>query len=137
MSRKKIGYLAPFFLVLSILVACGTPNGQNSSSSEKTSKGFELPNLFVGNNQTLAKDANGNIVDTKDGKLVNKASNADPNGINNNQISQPNTPSSSVPSTSPTPTTSPTASPSSSTASGAGQLNIQINPVPPTQRNTP
>ncbi|MFN8673226.1 MAG: hypothetical protein U0457_14240 [Candidatus Sericytochromatia bacterium] len=134
MNRKKIGYLAPFFLVLSILAACGTPNGQNSSSSEKSSKSFDLPSLFIGNNQSLEKDANGNIVDTKDGKLVNKASNADPSGSNSSQISQPNTPSSSVPTASPTPTSTPTASPS--TASGAGQLNIQINPVPPTQRNT-
>ena len=142
MSKRRS--LSLSILSLSVLVFGACSFGQNTqqNNSSTSPKNFELPNLIVGSNQTIVKSDNNSSVEIRDGKLVNKASDANPSSSQsgvNNSISQPNTPSSVTPSTSSSdsPNSTPTSSPSSSSSTTGGQLNIQINPNPPAPRNTP
>lgn len=140
MSKRRS--LSLSILSLSVLVFGACSFGQNTqqNNSSTSPKSFELPNLIVGSNQTIVKSDNNSSVEIRDGKLVNKASDANPSSSQsgvNNSISQPNTPSSAVPNVSSTTSPAPTASPSSSSSTTGGQLNIQINPNPPAPRNTP
>jgi len=140
MSKRRS--LSLSILSLSVLVFGDCSFGQNTqqNNSSTSPKSFELPNLIVGSNQTIVKSDNNSSVEIRDGKLVNKASDANPSSSQsgvNNSISQPNTPSSAVPNVSSSTSPAPTASPSSSSSTTGGQLNIQINPNPPAPRNTP
>lgn len=135
--NKKVFSIASFLvLALSTLGACSSSQSSSQSQDKQLPKTFELPNLIIGSNQNIEKGSSDSTLQVVDGKLVNKAANANPLvNATPTVIPQPNDVANLVtPTATPDPNPTPTAS--SSIPPNSGQLNIQINPNLPAARGS-
>lgn len=133
--NKKVFSIASFLvLALSTLGACSFSQNSGQSQDKQVPKTFELPNLIIGSNNNIESSNGNSSLEIRDGKLVNKASDANPlPNATPTVIPQPNDVANLV-TASATPNPTPTSS--SSIPPNSGQLNIQINPNLPIARGS-